>query len=56
MISSGDIRPLASLTKNLVTDQTWAGLNKKLNVTNCVFDATEGLGRAASSQPSSSRQ
>ena len=48
MISSGDIRPLFSLTKNLVTDQTWAGINKKINVTNCVFDATEGLGRAAS--------
>lgn len=48
MISSGDVRPLFSLTKNLVTDQTWAGINKKINVTNCVFDATEGLGRAAS--------
>lgn len=48
MISSADIRPRVVLTKNLVTDQTWAGVNKKINVTNCVFDATEGLGRAAS--------
>lgn len=48
MISSADIRPRVVLTKNLVTDQTWAGVNRKINVTNCVFDATEGLGRAAS--------
>lgn len=48
MISSADIRPRFSLTKNLVTDQTWSGFNRKVNVTNTVFDAIEGLGRAAS--------
>ena len=48
MISSGDIRTRFSLTKNLISDQTWANINTKINVTNCIFDVTEGLGRAAS--------
>lgn len=48
MISSGDIRPRFSLTKDLVSDQTFPGLNRKIDVTNITFDATEGLGRASS--------
>jgi hypothetical protein len=43
MISSKDIPSSGYYTKNLVSDQTYRGVNKKLNTT-MAFDATKGLG------------
>jgi hypothetical protein len=47
MISSGDIRPLFSLTRDLIAVQTYAGLSRVVNVVAAHgFDATKGLGTA----------
>lgn len=43
MISSRDVPSSGSFTKNLVTDQTYVGVTKKLN-TGATWDATKGLG------------
>lgn len=43
MISSRDIPAKVYLAKNLVTDQTYPGVNKKLSTT-AAFDAVKGLG------------
>lgn len=43
MIGSRDIPSIASYSKNLVTDQTYKGVTKKLNTT-ATWDATKGLG------------
>ncbi len=43
MISSRDVPSNGDYTKNLVTDQTYPGVNKKLNTT-ATWDATKGLG------------
>ena len=43
------VRAKQTLTKNLVTDQTWTNITKKLNVANITFDATEGMGYGAAS-------
>lgn len=48
MISSEDIRSLPSLTKDLVSDQTEAGIFKKTNVSAIGFDATKGFGQNTS--------
>lgn len=47
MLSSANIRSALSLSKNLITDQTFAGFNKKLNTAGMAFDAAEGFGQAA---------
>lgn len=46
MISSSNIRSKLSLTKNLITDQTFTGFTRKLN-TSANFDVTEGFGTAS---------
>lgn len=45
MISSANIRSAFSLSKNLVSDQTYSGFNQKLNSSGA-FDATLGYGYA----------
>lgn len=47
MFNATDARSRVSLTKNLVSTQTYSHIHKILNSTNVTFDATEGLGRAA---------
>lgn len=46
MISSKDIKALASVTKNLVTDQTFSHIHKKLNTAVTAFNGSLGFGAA----------
>ena len=46
MINSNDVTTLLSVTKDLVADQTYTDLTKKLNTGGVAFDATFGLGDA----------
>ena len=48
MFNVTDARAKVSIIKNLITTQTYQHIHKLLNSTNVVYNATEGLGRAAS--------
>lgn len=52
MLSTAGVRPKVSLTKNLISDQTLAGLHKLLNTAGLAFDVVEGLGTGASATSS----
>lgn len=50
MISSGDVRSLVSITKDLISDQTYTYVSRVVNVVAAHgFDATKGLGTAEAS-------
>lgn len=49
MININDVTTLVSETKNLVADQTFTDLTKKLNTSGVAFDGIEGLGDASAS-------
>lgn len=50
MISSGDIRPLVFITKDLIADQTYSNISRVVNVVAAHgFDASKGLGTAEAS-------
>jgi hypothetical protein len=48
MLNTTNITSGFSLAKDLVSDQTYLNLSKKVNESNIAFDVTEGLGLAAS--------
>lgn len=48
MLSSADIPQRPWISKNLITEQNYDWLQKKLNTSGVAFDATHGLGEAAS--------
>ena len=47
MINVNDVVTRVSYTKDLIADQTYTDLTKKLNTSGIAFDAVEGLGDAA---------
>ena len=48
MLSRRDLTSKARITKDIVADQTWTHLQKKLDNSNIVLNATEGVGEANS--------
>jgi hypothetical protein len=44
MLNKADVKSRIVFTKNLISDQTYNGVNEKMNTSDLAFDAVEGLG------------
>lgn len=44
MLNKADVKSRVVFTKDLINDQTYDGVNEKLNTSDLAFDGTEGLG------------